>query len=132
LKENITPLQESGQLRFIDTGLGEQRIKTELGFDCFVVNGHTEAQMCPILEVNGKTHVYMADLLPSVGHIPLPFVMGYDTRPLVTISEKSTILEEAATKGYRLILEHDAVNESCVLQQTDKGPRLLEALPLNR
>ncbi len=132
LKENIMPLQESGQLRFIDTGLGEQRIKTELGFDCFVVNGHTEAQMCPILEVNGETHVYMADLLPSVGHIPLPFVMGYDTRPLVTISEKSTILEEAATKGYRLILEHDALNESCVLQQTDKGPRLLEALPLNR
>lgn len=135
LAENILPLQESGQLRFVDAPevpKGDaQRVTTELGFDAFVVNGHTEAQMCPILDVDGETFVYMADLLPSVGHIPLPYVMGYDTRPLLTLGEKKSVLGEAAEKGYRLILEHDAVNETCVLQMTEKGPRLQEAMPLN-
>jgi len=131
LAENILPLQESGQLAFIDAPEGHQRVSTPLGFDTFVVNGHTDAQMCPILPYRGEQVVFMADLLPSVGHIPLPYVMGYDTRPLVTLSEKKAILTEAAQAGYRLFLEHDPDNETCTLELTEKGPRLAHTRPLN-
>lgn len=126
LKENIMPLEESGQLKFIDAPQDAYRIDTGLGFDAFVVNGHTDAQMCPILEYKGKTIVFMADLLPSTGHIPLPYVMGYDTRPLLTLDERKRIFTEAAEQGYHLFLEHDAYNEVCTLHMTEKGPRLLE------
>ena len=123
LSENILPLEESGQLKFIDAGEDEFRIDTGLDFDAFVVNGHTDAQMCPIIEHKGKTIVFMADLLPSVGHIPIPYVMGYDTRPLLTLEERTRIFNEAADNGYHLFLEHDAANEICTLKQTEKGPR---------
>ena len=131
LADNILPLQESGQLAFIDAPEGQQRVSTPLGFDTFVVNGHTDAQMCPILEYRGEQVVFMADLLPSVGHIPLPYVMGYDTRPLVTLGEKKAILTEAAQAGYRLFMEHDPENETCTLELTEKGPRLAHTRPLN-
>ena len=124
LSENILPLEESGQLKFIDAEENASRIDTYLGFEAFVVNGHTDAQMCPIIEYKGETLVFMADLLPSVGHIPIPYVMGYDTRPMLTLEERTRIFNEAAEKGYHLFLEHDALNEICRLQQTEKGPRL--------
>ena len=127
LSENILPLQESGQLKFVDAPVGKHRVGTPLGFDVFVVNGHTDAQMCPILPYKGQTVVFMADLLPSTGHIPLPYVMGYDTRPLLTLDERTRIFTEAAEKGYHLFLEHDAYNEVCTLQMTEKGPRLLNS-----
>ena len=128
LKENMLPLQESGQLNFIDGD--SARIATPLGFDAFVVNGHTDAQMCPILNHHGQTLVYMADLLPSTGHIPLPYVMGYDTRPLLTLDEKARILNEAADRQYLLYLEHDPINEIALLAQTEKGPRLADVQKL--
>ena len=131
LVENIRPLEESGQLNLIDAPEGERRIKTGLGFDAFVVNGHTDAQMCPIISYRGETVVFMADLLPSVGHIPLPYVMGYDTRPLITLEEKSHILNEVSENGYRLFLEHDPQNETCTLEKTDRGPRLAHTRILN-
>ena len=124
LSENILPLQESGQLKFIKAPENLHRISTGLGFDAFVVNGHTDAQMCPILGYKGKKLVFMADLLPSTGHIPLPYVMGYDTRPLLTLDERKRIFTEAAENGYHLFLEHDAYNEVCTLEMTEKGPRL--------
>ncbi len=131
LSENILPLEESGQLKFINAEKNASRIDTGLGFEAFVVNGHTEAQMCPIIQHKGETLVFMADLLPSVGHIPIPYVMGYDTRPMLTLEERIRIFNEAADKGYHLFLEHDASNEICTLQQTEKGPRLDRTLSLN-
>lgn len=130
LNENIMPLHESGQLQFVDAADDDLRISTGLGFDAFVVNGHTDAQMCPIITMGDKTLVFMADLLPSVGHIPLPYVMGYDTRPLLTLEERGRIFNEAADKGYHLFLEHDAANEVCTLMQTEKGPRLDQVMKL--
>ncbi len=121
LKENIEPIKESGQLNFVaDIG------KKQLGFDFLFMDGHTEKQMLPKIEYQGKTLVFMADLLPTTGHIPLPYVMGYDTRPLITIKEKSEFLEEAAANQYFLFLEHDADTELCTVQQTEKGVRLKE------
>ena len=93
-------------------------------FDVLFVDGHTESMMIPHIQYQGKTLVFMADLLPSVGHIPLPYVMGYDTRPLLTLSEKEKFLHTATTENYILFLEHDSANECCSLQMTDKGVRL--------
>jgi len=130
LTENIIPLQESGQLKYITAGADDLRISTGLGFDTFIVNGHTDAQMCPIIKIGGETLVFMADLLPSTGHIPISYVMGYDTRPLLTLDERARIFNEAADKGYHLFLEHDAANEICLLKQTEKGPRLARVTSL--
>ena len=124
LKENIMPIQESGQLEFIPVGEQDTRVDTPLGFEALLVSGHTDAQMIPIMNYNGKTLVFMADLLPSTGHIPLPYVMGYDTRPLITLREKEAFLNEAASNEYILFMEHDSVNELCTLQHTEKGVRL--------
>lgn len=126
LKENILPIQESGQLNFVDAVEDDFIIPTELGFDAVVANGHTDAQMCPMLDINGKKLVFMADLLPSTGHIPLPYVMGYDTRPLLTMDEKKQFLDLAAENEYLLFLEHDALNEVCTVKHTEKGVRLGE------
>ena len=123
LHENILPLEESGQLDFIAVDQDGKQ-ETDLGFKVQVVSGHTDAQMLPIIEYKGKTIVFMADLLPSTGHIPLAFVMGYDTRPLITLSEKEAFLKEAADKEYYLFLEHDSVNEICTVKHTEKGIRL--------
>jgi len=122
LKENIKPIQENGQLNFI-----HRNTKDQVGFDVLFMDGHTEKQMLPKIQYQGKTVVFMADLLPTVGHIPLPYVMGYDTRPLLTIEEKRVFLNEAADKEYYLFLEHDAYNELCTVKHTEKGVRLKES-----
>lgn len=129
LHENILPIQESGQLSFINrTGnFGP----SGLGFDVTYVDGHTDSMMLPHIQYKGRTIVFMADLLPSTGHIPLPYVMGYDTRPLITLEEKGRFLKEAAEKNYVLFLEHDGVNECCTVEQTEKGIRLSDAFPLS-
>ena len=121
LKENILPIQESGQLNFIENSGKEQ-----LGFEVLFMDGHTEKQMLPKIKYQGKTLIFMADLLPTTGHIPLPYVMGYDTRPLLTIKEKEEFLNEAANEEYYLFLEHDAYTEICTVHHTEKGVRLNE------
>lgn len=131
LSENILPMQESGQLKFIDRPEAGFLKESELGFGIFFADGHTEKQMIPHISYNGKTIVFMADLLPTVGHIPLPYVMGYDTRPLLTIDEKARFLNTAAEKGYYLFLEHDAHNQIITVEQTDKGIRLKELFTCN-
>jgi glyoxylase-like metal-dependent hydrolase (beta-lactamase superfamily II) len=123
LKENILPIQESGQLQFIErTGSVASQIFP--GMDALFVDGHTESMMLPKISYKGKTLVFMADLLPSVGHLPLPYIMGYDTRPLITMTEKEKFLDEAVKNNYILFFEHDRVNECCTVQQTDKGVRM--------
>jgi glyoxylase-like metal-dependent hydrolase (beta-lactamase superfamily II) len=125
LAENILPIQESGQLKFVErTGSFSKEVFPNI--DLLFVDGHTDSMMIPHIKYKGKTVVFMADLLPSVGHIPLPYVMGYDTRPLVTLEEKGTFLDTAATENFVLFLEHDSVNECCMLQHTEKGVRLAE------
>lgn len=126
LAENILPMQESGQLKFINRPDGDYLEKCELGFGIFFADGHTEKQMIPHINYNGKTIVFMADLLPTAGHIPLPYVMGYDTRPLLTLDEKAKFMNSAADKGYYLFLEHDAHNEIVTVGHTEKGVRLHE------
>lgn len=125
LKENILPIQESGQLKFIERS-GDYVKNVLPNIDVFFVDGHTESQMIPHIHYKGNTLVFMADLLPSVGHIPLPYVMGYDTRPLFTLTEKELFLNRAAKNNYILFLEHDYINECCTLEQTEKGVRLKE------
>ena len=125
LAENILPIQESGQLKFVErTGSFSKEVFPNI--DLLFVDGHTDSMMIPHINYKGKTIVFMADLLPSVGHIPLPYVMGYDTRPLITLEEKGTFLHTAATQNFVLFLEHDSVNECCTLQHTEKGVRLAE------
>jgi len=125
LKENILPIQESGQLRFLN-----ENDKYDDNISIRYANGHTEAMMLPQIEYKGKTILYMADLLPSVGHIPLPYVMGYDTRPLVTMDERQSYWQEIVDKEYILFLEHDSVNECCTLQNTEKGIRVKDIFKL--
>ena len=127
LKDNILPIQESGQLKFIS---GEEGTEFLNGFNVRYAFGHTDAMMLPQLTYKEHTIIYAADLLPSVGHIPLPYVMAYDMFPLQTLKEKKTFLEEAAANNYILYLEHDAVNECCTVQLTEKGVRLKETLQL--
>ena len=126
LTENILPIQQSGQLKFINQTEGVAIASSELGFGLSFVNGHTDKMMIPKITHNDKTFCYVTDLLPTAGHIPLPYVMGYDTRPLLTLPEKATFLKEAADKNYYLILEHDAHNEIITVENTEKGVRLLE------
>ncbi len=134
LKENLLPMQESGQLKFISSapkGNSSLVKNTELGFDILLVDGHTEKMMLPHIQYQNKTLVFMADLIPTVGHIPVPYVMGYDTRPLLTLDEKSSFLNEAVAKNYILFFEHDAHNEICNLQATEKGVRLNKTFRFN-
>lgn len=123
LQENILPLQESGQLKFIERE-GDFVKNVFKNIDMLFVDGHTESMMIPHIKYQDKTVVFMADLLPSTGHIPLPYVMGYDTRPLLTIDEKGKFLHTAADNDFILFLEHDYANECCTLQNTEKGVRL--------
>lgn len=126
LKENISPIKESGQLNFIIEDQGyDTNISVRYAY------GHTEAMMLPQIEYKGKTILYMADLLPSVGHIPLPYVMSYDVRPLVTMEERKSYWQEAVDKEYILFFEHDPVNECCTLQQTEKGIRVKDIFKLS-
>lgn len=131
LKENILPMQESGQLHFTPVPNTQMLKETELGFGVFFANGHTDKQMIPMIEYNGKTICFMADLLPTVGHLPLPYVMGYDTRPLLTLDEKALFLNRAAEENYFLFLEHDAHNQIITVQQTEKGVRLKDTYTCN-
>jgi glyoxylase-like metal-dependent hydrolase (beta-lactamase superfamily II) len=126
LKENILPMEASGQLKFTSVPQGHIQKNSELGFDIFYANGHTDKQMIPMIHYKGKTICFMADLLPTVGHLPLPFVMGYDTRPLLTLDEKELFLNLAADNNFYLFLEHDAHNEIITVKQTEKGVRLNE------
>jgi len=126
LDENIRPIEESGQLQFIETPEGNLLKNSPLGFDIFFADGHTEKQMIPMIEYKGKKVCFMADLLPTSGHVSLPFVMGYDTRPLLTLNEKEEFLNWAANHDYYLFLEHDAHHELITVKPTAKGIRLGE------
>ena len=131
LKENLLPMQESGQLNFIDRGTDAFLKNSVLGFDVLFVDGHTDKQMLPHIRYKGKTLVFVADLIPTVGHIPLPYVIGYDTRPLLTLKEKDVFLKEALKNEYFLFFEHDAHNEICTLRETEKGARLDNTFTFN-
>ena len=127
LKENILPIEESGRLKFIDV---PQAVDGKLGESPFTenitirfVSGHTEQMMLPQIKYKGKTIVFMADLMPSAGHIPIPYVMAYDMFPLTSINEKKSFLKEAIAGDYIFFFEHDPVNECCNLQQTERGVR---------
>jgi len=127
LKENILPIQESGQLKFIEAQDGvsfTEDIKIRFAY------GHTDAMMLPQINYKGKQILYMADLLPSVGHIPLPYVMAYDMFPLKTLEERKLYWNEAVENEYILFLEHDPINECCTLQQTEKGIRVKDVFML--
>jgi glyoxylase-like metal-dependent hydrolase (beta-lactamase superfamily II) len=126
LKENIIPMQESGHLNFIRKSGSDFIEKSELGFGIYLVNGHTEKMMVPYIQYQGKTICFPADLLPTAGHVPIPYVMGYDTRPLLTMPEKSKFLLDAAEKNHYLFLEHDAHNEIITVEKTEKGVRIKE------
>tara|TARA_B110000037_G_C17119916_1_gene505371 strand:+ start:861 stop:1718 length:858 start_codon:yes stop_codon:yes gene_type:complete len=129
LGNNIAPIEQSGQLKFIERN--NQLTKNVFeNIDIFFADGHTESQMIPIINYNGQKIAFMADLLPSTGHIPLPYVMGYDTRPLKTLEEKSIFLKLACENNYLLYLQHDSKNETCKLQSTEKGIRLKSTHPL--
>ena len=131
LKENINPIEDSGQLNFVSIPEKNFLYNSELGFDILFADGHTEKQMIPHIKYQEKTLVFMADLLPTVGHIPLPYVMSYDTRPLITMNEKAKFLKQAADHHYYLFLEHDAVNEICTVKNTEKGVRLNQTFKFN-
>ena len=120
LKENIMPMQESGQLRMAY----DDQASPISQFDILYVSGHTEKMMVPLIPYKGKTVCYMADLIPSVGHIPVPYVMGYDTRPLMTMVEKDAFLKLAADNQYVLYFEHDPIHECCTVKHTEKGVRV--------
>lgn len=125
LKENILPMQESGHLNFVDAA----RPAFEQ-FEIFYASGHTDRMMIPKIRYKDKTICFAADLLPSVGHLPLPYVMGYDTRPLLTLQEKEIFLKEAADQNHILFFEHDPVHECCTLMNTERGVRLDRTFPL--
>jgi glyoxylase-like metal-dependent hydrolase (beta-lactamase superfamily II) len=124
LSENILPIQESRQLHFIKSPETDYTQKSELDFGIFFVDGHTEKMMIPHIQYQDKTICFMADLIPTVGHLPLPYVMGYDTRPLLTMPEKSKFLNTAANNNYYLFMEHDAHHEIITVEQTEKGVRM--------
>jgi len=140
LKENILPMQESGQLKFIpdadcsfsaENDIKDYSESNKLDLGVFFADGHTEKQMIPKIKYKGKIIVFMADLLPTAGHLPLPFVMGYDTRPLLTLPEKEKFLNAAADNNYYLFLEHDAHNQIITVQHTEKGVRLKDSYTFN-
>jgi glyoxylase-like metal-dependent hydrolase (beta-lactamase superfamily II) len=128
LKENISPMQESGRLQFVEAkenvSVFDEDITLKFAY------GHTDAMMLPTIKYKGRTIVYMADLLPSVAHLPLPYVMSYDMFPLKTLHEKKAFLQEALDKDYVLFFEHDAKMECCTLQMTDKGIRVKDTFKL--
>jgi glyoxylase-like metal-dependent hydrolase (beta-lactamase superfamily II) len=126
LHENIMPIQESGQLQFVAKPENNFEPASELGFGILFADGHTEKQMLPHIYYKGKTIVFCADLLPTVGHIPVPYVTGYDTRPLISLGEKAAFLNQAVENNYYLFLEHDAHNPIITVQNTEKGIKLKE------
>jgi glyoxylase-like metal-dependent hydrolase (beta-lactamase superfamily II) len=136
LKENIAPIEESGQLQFVDIGRRSAEENIYLrdalpSMDVFLVNGHTDAMMIPHINYKGRTVAFMADLLPSVHHLSLPWVMAYDTRPLLTMAEKSDFLKVAVDEDIVLFFEHDAHHQCCTVERTEKGIRVKETFPLS-
>ncbi len=127
LKENILPIEESGHLRFLKEG--EDLLP---GFSVRLVHGHTESMMLPVIDYKGRKLAYCADLMPSVAHLPVPYVMAYDTRPLLSLGEKAAFLEDAMNGNWTLFFEHDPVIECCNLQRTEKGIRQAEAFDLDQ
>jgi glyoxylase-like metal-dependent hydrolase (beta-lactamase superfamily II) len=128
LKENILPIEESGQLRFIDVPDGEEWIKD---IAIRYVNGHTDSMMLPQIKYNDTTLLYCADLVPSAAHISLPWVMAYDMRPIDTLNEKAKLLSQAAEENWTLFFEHDPKIECCTLEETPRGIRAKETFPLS-
>lgn len=126
LKENILPIKDSGQLKLV-----EEEMEIFPGFRLAFYNGHTDGQMIPHIQYKGKTIVFMADLLPSTAHVPMPYVMAYDTRPLLTLQEKEKFFADAISNEYILFLEHDLYNECCTIENTEKGPRVKEIFKLS-
>ncbi|WP_221394169.1 MBL fold metallo-hydrolase [Dyadobacter sp. NIV53] len=121
LKENILPLQESGQLKFIKKGMSPfQHI------DFIHVDGHTEQMMLPVISYKDQKIIYVADLLPSSFHVPLPWIMSYDVRPLLTMQEKEALLEKAADEKYILLFEHDPIYEAALVEKAEKGIKIQE------
>lgn len=130
LSENILPIAEAGQLYFIDEPTETLAFSEELGFEIFYANGHTDQMMIPVITYQGKKIAFMADLLPTAGHIPLPYVMGYDTRPLLTMPEKQAFYDFAVRENWYLFMEHDAHNPIINLQDTEKGVRIQDVFTL--
>lgn len=136
LSENILPIQESGQLKFVDVERKEPHATPFVkdlfpGFDVLMVNGHTDAMMIPHLRYGEHTVIYVADLMPSAHHIPIPWVISYDTRPLLSMQEKASVLEQAADAGSILFFEHDATTECGMVERTPKGVRLQRTFRLD-
>ena len=125
LEENILPIKESGQLKLV-----EKEGELFPGFNVKFYSGHTDGQMIPFIQYNGKTIVFTADLLPSTAHVPIPYVMAFDTKPLLTLKEKESFFKEAIENEYVIFLEHDLFNECCTLENTEKGPRVKEVFML--
>ena len=131
LKENLLPIEETGGLNFIPTSRRQFSFVDELGFKVFYADGHTEKQMLPIISHKGQKIAFAGDLIPTAGHVPLPYVMGYDVRPLTTLKEKDLFLNYAADNNVLLLLEHDSVNEVVSLKRTEKGVRVNQILKCN-
>ena len=130
LKENILPIEESGQLHYLQKGGKSYLTKSDLGFDVLFVDGHTEKQMIPIVSYKGQKIAFSADLIPTAGHIPLPYIMSYDVRPLVSMKEKELFLDFCYENNVFLFFEHDASVELCSVKKTGRGIRLNEKLTL--
>jgi len=124
LPENIFPMQKSGQLNFIPQPETDFLENCDLGFGIYFVNGHTEKMMIPHIKYQGKTIAYAADLIPTAGHLPIPYVMGYDTRPLLTMPEKTKFLTAALRDDFYIMLEHDAHNQIVTVEETERGIRI--------
>lgn len=131
LAENILPLQESGQLHYISRPDGDFIEDSELGFGIYFVNGHTEKMMIPHIRFGDKTIAYAADLVPTVGHLPIPYVMGYDTRPLLTMPEKTKFLTAALQENFYIMFGHDAHQQVATVEQTERGIRVKEIFSCN-
>ena len=128
LKENILPIEESGQLHYLKKDGESYLTKSDLGFDVLFVDGHTEKQMIPIFNYKGQKIAFAADLVPTHGHVPLPYIPGYDIRPLISLKEKEVFLNYCCENNVFLFFEHDANVELCSLKKTDRGIQLNEKL----
>ena len=130
LDENLLPIKESGRLNFVKNTSNKFVLSEDLGVEVLCVDGHTEKQMIPKVAFKGKNLIYAADLIPTAGHIPIPYIMGYDVRPLLTMKEKSSFLEDAFENDCLLFMEHDPKNEVVSLKKTEKGIRFGESFLL--
>ncbi|MBL6679040.1 MAG: MBL fold metallo-hydrolase [Flavobacteriaceae bacterium] len=131
LTENLEPIESSGQLKFLEKIGSGFNYYNEIGFELLFVDGHTEKQMIPKITWKGHDLVFTADLIPTIGHIPLPYIMGYDIRPLTTMKEKAVFLNEVVKNKYLLFFQHDAHNQIASLKETEKGVRLETVLDFN-